>query len=144
MTKSFLAKFGLTLGAIALVGAGCAGGSSGSPADAFKKGLEEANTANANVQVTSPKANETVTTVPLQVTGTGATPGAAVYAGLYEFGNKNVEVQVTADDKGAFYFKEIWMMGEHDPKIELRVGEKDEAGNLIKFTKVPLTFSAGN
>lgn len=144
MTKSFFGKLGLTLGAIALVGAGCAGGSSSSPADAFKKGLEEANTANANVVVTSPQANETVTTAPLQVKGTGATPGAEVYAGLYEFGNLNVETHVTADEKGAFFFKEIWMLGEHDPKLELRVGEKDEEKNLIKFTKVPLTFSAGN
>lgn len=131
MTKSFFGQLGLTLSAIALVGAGCATGTPTTNNDGPAKDA---------VIVTTPKPNETVT-IPLHVAGTGATPGENVYASIYENGELKVESEVPAADDGSYNFTQIWIIGEYGPKLELRVGEKDAVGKLMKATTMPLTVN---
>lgn len=91
----------------------------------------------APLVVTAPKPNGEVS-VPIQVEGSGSKAGNTVFAAIYERGNMAVEAQVKAEEGGKFFFNAIFLLGEHDPTIELRVYEKDSAGKAVSQATVPL------
>ena len=91
----------------------------------------------APLVVTAPKPNEEVS-IPIQVEGSGSKAGNTVYAAMYERGNMISESQVKAEEGGKFLFNALFLLGEHDPAIELRVYEKDGTGKPVSLATIPL------
>ena len=52
---------------------------------------------------------------------------------MYERGNMISESQVKAEEGGKFLFNALFLLGEHDPTIELRVYEKDGTGKPVSL-----------